>query len=200
MGRIDCHSGELDEGHGSPLDPSGKELVATKLWVGGSKSMAKAFLPMLHNFAFLLVSSPTGILEPQIIIPLVAILGGLSIPVFVFYFAHRKSQLQAELIEKALEQGLSIEEIHELLARQGFVAKEDTPKREIPFRRGLTLLAVGVAFYLAANPQVIAADFSPVEIAGSIGTLLPLLLMALGLANLLTDVLNYDRFKQKNDL
>jgi hypothetical protein len=153
---------------------------------------------MLHTAILLLITPPSGLLEPEFIIPIVAILGGLSIPVFVFYFAHRKNQLQADLIEKALEQGLSVEEIHELLVRQGFGEREEKAKYHVPFRRGLVLLAIGVAFYLAANPEVIDADFQPFYLFGSIGSLVPLLLMALGVANLISDGLNFGRFKGGN--
>jgi len=171
-------------------------LVATNLPLYGSKGTSMAYLSMLPTTTLVLATPISGLLEPEFIIPIVAILGGLSIPIIAIYFTHRKNQLQADLIEKALAQGLSVEEIADLLSRQGFGEKDARRKHQLPFRKGLVLLAIGAAFFLAANPGAIDADYEATRMFGSAGNFVPLLLMALGVANLITDVLNLDRYKR----
>ena len=95
---------------------------------------------------------PSGF-EPELLIPIVAIIGGLSIPIVAIYFDYRKKKVQAHLIEKAIENGLSMEEIGQLLEQHGMDEKEEkgTPRRRHPFRSGLVLLAIGAPF--AGSPS-----------------------------------------------
>ncbi|MAW59197.1 MAG: hypothetical protein CMJ94_00020 [Planctomycetes bacterium] len=145
----------------------------------------------------LLAAPPVNDLD-EILIPIVAIVGGLSIPIVALTLAYRKQQLQARLIERAIEQGLSVEEIDELLARQGFTegnnSREARQRREVPFRRGLVLFAIGAAFFLAENPHFVGARSGWTVLGnegflGSPGQFASYILMGIGLAFVASDLL-----------
>ena len=107
----------------------------------------------------LLSVAPSTDIE-EVLIPIVAIVGGLTIPILALTFAHRKQQMQARIIERAIEQGLTVEEIDELLSRQGFGEeneKKAKQSRAVPFRAGLVVFAIGAAFFLAENPHIVGA-------------------------------------------
>lgn len=137
----------------------------------------------------------------EILIPIVAIVGGISIPIVAIIMTYRKQKLQARLIERAIEQGLTIEEIDELLARQGFTegSRDDKSngnrphRREVPFRKGLVLFAIGAAFFLAENPHIVGAEggwgFGPHGFMGGTGNFVAYLLMGLGGAFVASDLL-----------
>jgi len=149
----------------------------------------------------LLASAPPMDGPEEVLIPIVAIIGGISIPIVAIIMTYRKQKLQARLIERAIEQGLTIEEIDELLARQGFMdsdsRSEKTPSRtsrqEVPFRKGLILFAVGAAFFLAENPDLVGVEggwgFGPQGILGGTGNFVAYLLMGLGGAFVASDLL-----------
>lgn len=149
---------------------------------------------LLASASSLLLAAPPNDLD-EVLIPLVAIIGGLSIPIVALILQFRKQQLQARLIERAIEQGLTIEEIDELLARQGFA--EETAKkkesREVPFRKGFVLFAIGAAFFLAANPRLMGwTEGYGVQINpwfDSTGNFVGYLLMGLGVAFSASDLL-----------
>lgn len=131
----------------------------------------------------------------EVAIPIVAIVGGLTIPIVALTLAHKKKVLQARIIERAIEQGLTVEEIDELLERQGMNDEDEKKpgsKRAVPFRAGLIVFAVGVAFFLVENPGSLSGPFgaSPHEgFMGPVGSLVAYLLMGIGLALVASDVL-----------
>jgi hypothetical protein len=142
---------------------------------------------------------PSGF-EPELLIPIVAIIGGLSIPIVAIYFDYRKKKVQAHLIEKAIENGLSMEEIGQLLEQHGMDEKEEkgTPRRRHPFRSGLVLLAIGAAFFMAESSEWSGGMLSPIIGFSGPSYFVAFLLMGLGVANLLSDLLNLGRFKDSD--
>jgi hypothetical protein len=128
------------------------------------------------------------------LIPIVAIVGGLSIPILALIFAHRKQQMQASIIERAIEQGLTVEEIDELLSRQGFGVeneKKSKQSREVPFRRGLVVFAIGAAFFLAENPHLVGVHggWMAGGFMGGVGNFVGYILMGIGGALVASDLL-----------
>jgi hypothetical protein len=141
----------------------------------------------------LLSVAPSTNLE-DVLIPVVAIIGGLTIPILALVFAHRKQGMQARIIERAIEQGLTVEEIDALLSRQGF--GEDNEKkakqsREVPFRRGLVVFAIGAAFFLAENPHIVGVNggWSSGGFLGGAGNFVAYILMGIGGALVASDLL-----------
>jgi len=149
----------------------------------------------------LVVSSAPSDFEAALLIPIVAIVGGLSIPILAIILDYRKKKLQAQIIETAIEQGLSVDEIHELLAQHGGESeekKEECKGKRHPFRSGLVLLAVGAAFYLADNAHLFNEPYGVFDTFPLSGNFVAYLLMGLGVANLVSDLLNLGRFRDKS--
>lgn len=141
----------------------------------------------------LLSVAPSADLD-EVLIPVVAIIGGLTIPILALTFAHRKQQMQARIIERAIEQGLTVEEIDELLSRQGF-GEENEKKakqaRAVPFRAGLVVFAIGIAFFLAENPDLVGVHggWMSEGFLGGIGNFVGYILMGIGAALVASDLL-----------
>jgi hypothetical protein len=138
--------------------------------------------------------------EAALLIPIVAIVGGLSIPILAIFLDYRKKKLQAQIIETAIEQGLSVEEIRDLVEQHDGETqekKEDGKRRRHPFRSGFVLFAVGAAFYLAGNSGFGNEPFSVLNNFPFGGSFVAYLLMGLGVANLISDLLNLGRFRDK---
>ena len=141
----------------------------------------------------LLAVAPSTDIE-EVLIPIVAIVGGLTIPILALTFAHRKQQMQARIIERAIEQGLTVEEIDELLSRQGFGEeneKKAKQSRAVPFRSGLVVFAIGVAFFLSENPDLVGAGGGWVDrgFLGGAGNFVGYILMGIGGALVVSDLL-----------
>lgn len=154
----------------------------------------------ISAFSLVATSAPAGF-EPALLIPIVAIVGGLSIPILAIYLDYRKKQLQAKIIEKGIEQGLSTEEIAELVEQYGGEKEESGEKcnrRRHPFRSGLVLMAIGFAFYMAENSEFLGGSSMPWDRFPMGGSFIAYLLMGLGAANLISDLLNLGRFKDSN--
>ena len=116
------------------------------------------------------------------LIPIVAIVFGLSIPIIsiiVEYF-HRKNKLR--LFEKAIEKGVTLE---------GLSLQEKRPR--VPYRSGMVVLAVGLGLavfaFLMASVEISA--FYPILGAASIPALI-------GIALIINDRINYDRYFKKD--
>jgi hypothetical protein len=141
----------------------------------------------------LLSFTPSPNLE-DVLIPIVAIVGGLTIPILALILAHRKQGMQARIIERAIEQGLTVEEIDELLSRQGFgeeSEKKAKQSRVVPFRSGLVVFAIGAAFFLAENPRLMGAEggWMPSGFMGGVGNFVAYILMGIGGALIVSDLL-----------
>ena len=79
------------------------------------------------------------------IIPLVAIVGSMSIPIFWFYFDSRNKASRDQAISKALESGAPLEDVKELYAETESASKA---ARKMPFRKGLILISLGAALLM----------------------------------------------------
>ncbi len=145
---------------------------------------------MFQIYASLLTAVPDGDLE-NLLIPIIAIAGGLSIPVIAIFFHYRGQKLRAHLVEKAIEQGLTTEEIREILdgpnqepAKQG--------RRRVPLRGGLILIAIGAAFWFNEHPYGMGG-YTTVVNTGGAGNFVAILLVGLGLANIISDLFSWGR-------
>ena len=121
----------------------------------------------------------------EVVLPTVFVLGGLSIPVFWFYFDSRNKASRDKVIGQALEAGAPLEDIKEMLAEGGSAAKN---QRRMPFRKGLILMAIG--FGLLMSRQLGFFDQGDGQGAGVFG----LIAFFLGIALLLSDFFNRKRF------
>jgi len=132
--------------------------------------------------------------DVELLIPIIAILGGISVPIVAMYFGHRKQQLQGRLIERAIEQGLTVEEIDALLTQQGMndgASKRPSRSERAPFLRGLILLFIGAAFLITENPKILEGDvyLGGGNFMGPVGNFVGFLLGGLGLAFFVSDLL-----------
>jgi hypothetical protein len=102
--------------------------------------------------------------------------------------------MQARIIERAIEQGLTVEEIDELLSRQGFGEeneKKAKQSRQVPFRAGLVVFAIGAAFFLTENPDLLGVNggWMANGFMGGVGTFVAYILMGIGGALIASDLL-----------
>jgi hypothetical protein len=119
------------------------------------------------------------------IIPLVAIVGSMSIPIFWFYFDSRNKASRDQAISKALESGAPLEDVKELYAETESASKA---ARKMPFRKGLILISLGAALLMSRELGFFGAHSSGA--AGVFG----LIGLFLGLAFLVSDFFNRKRF------
>jgi len=115
-----------------------------------------------------------------IIISLVAILGGLSIPALWLFFDHKSKERNARVMEKAIEAGHSPEEVMRVWDKSEVSTSPRAQK--VRFRKGLVLLAIGGAFLVTHNLGYGNGDDGMV-IVGTI-------LLFLGIAFFLSDLFN----------
>ena len=118
-------------------------------------------------------------MDAEDLIPLVAVIGGLSIPIFWFFFDSKAKDRRARVIESALEAGHSPQEVIKVLNDGGTTA---APNRKVRFRKGLVLMAVGLALLLTNNMGYGHGDDGMV-IGGTI-------CLFLGIAFFLSDLFN----------
>jgi hypothetical protein len=116
------------------------------------------------------------------LVPIVSIVFALSIPIIaiiVDYF-HRKNKLK--LFEKAIEKGVTLE---------GLSLEEKRPR--VPYRSGMVTLAVGLgmAIFAFLMAQIEIEAFYPILGAAFIPALI-------GLALIINDRINYDRYFKKD--
>jgi hypothetical protein len=116
------------------------------------------------------------------LIPIVAIVFALSIPIIsiiVEYF-NRKNKLR--LFEKAIEKGVTLE---------GLSLEEKRPR--VPYRAGMVVLAVGIGM------AVFAFLMAQIEIKAFYSILGVAFIPALiGIALIINDRINYDRYFKKD--
>jgi hypothetical protein len=120
-------------------------------------------------------------MSEETIIVIVALAGAFSIPLVWFLIEGRSRRDRARVVEKALESGRDPEEAVRALGKT-----PNLPRRR-PYRRGLTLLAVGGAFLIAYQTEM----FGPGHHGDGGPAFIGLLLVMLGLAFLLGDL--FDR-------
>jgi len=122
------------------------------------------------------------------IIPVVAIVGSMSIPIFWFYFDSRNKASRDQAIGKALESGAPLEDVKELYAETESASKA---ARKMPFRKGLILISLGLALLMSRELGFFGAQTS--EDSGAAGVF-GLIGLFLGLAFLVSDFFNRKRF------
>jgi len=119
-------------------------------------------------------------MDEGILIALVAIVGGLSIPLFWFYFDSKAKERNARVMEKAIEAGHSPEEVMRVW-NEG-EASTPAPARKVRFRKGLILIAIGSALLVTHNLGY-GHDEDGMPVGGTI-------LLFLGFAFFLSDLFN----------
>lgn len=113
-----------------------------------------------------------------ILIPIIAVAGGLAIPIVAIIADHftRKSKMQ--LMEKAIEKGLPLEGL----------SLNDKKGPRVPYRRGMISLAIGigVGIFAVLVSRMESDALYPLLGGGAI-------LVLIGVASILNDRINYDR-------
>ena len=120
-----------------------------------------------------------------LLIPISAIVLGLSIPIIAIITDYFTKKNKLRVIEKAIEKGLPL---------QGLSLEEKKKKPRLPYRSGMVCLALGIAGII---PGLFVGStehkgFDPFTALG-VGAILALL----GIALILNDKINYDRYFKK---
>ncbi len=118
-----------------------------------------------------------------VLIPIVAIVFSLSIPIVAIIVDHFSKRNKLRVIEKAIEKGLSLENLS-LTEKKG-------PR--VPYRSGMVTLAVGLGIGILAIliGRIEPEALYPILGAGSIPALV-------GIALILNDRINFDRYFSKD--
>ncbi len=120
----------------------------------------------------------------ETILPAIAIVGSMSIPILWFYFDSRNKASRDKVIGKALESGTPIDEVKEMLSDR---ESERSAVRRMPYRKGLILMAIGFGLFISERMEFFHNDAGPMAGFGIIG-------MCLGFALLVSDIFNRNRF------
>ncbi len=146
--------------------------------------IAEAIMQSLFGFAFLASTD-------EIIIPILAIGMSLSIPIIVIIVDYFQKRTKARIIEKAIEKGVPIENL----------AVDEPRRNRMPYRSGMVMVAVGIGLAIfgfaigAAMRQGGEADYYiPRAVFGGSGALV----LLIGVALLVNDKMNYQRFFNGN--
>jgi hypothetical protein len=115
----------------------------------------------------------------KLVIPIVAIVMVLMIPIAWFYFDSRNKQARYRAMERMAQSGQDPKMLERMLADEPTATKQ----RKQPYRGGLICLAIGAAFLIADRGT---HEDSPPEFVG-------LVLVFLGIALILSDFMNRHR-------
>ena len=121
-----------------------------------------------------------------IVIPIVAIIFGLAIPIIAIIVDHLNKKSKMRVMEKAIEKGLSLEGL----------SLEDERRLRVPYRSGMIVLAagLGLGIFAVLIGQIDDEAIYPLLGIASIPALI-------GIALLINDRINYDRcFSEKSDV
>lgn len=124
-------------------------------------------------------------MDAELLIPVVAMGGAFSVPIFYFYFESRKNRDRSRAVEKALEKGVDPEVVLQALGEQRKPNEKGRSGRR-PYVRGLVLLAIGGSFLLSREMGFIHQGDHD-------GPVIGILLSLLGVAFLLGDFVNRER-------
>ena len=126
-------------------------------------------------------------MELEMLIPLVAVAGGLSIPVFWFFYDSRNRASRDRVIEKAIESDMTVEEVREL-----FKEDKDKPSspHKMPYRKGLVLMGIGIGLLTARHFEYMGEP-GPGDVDGAVFGIVGLFL---GIGLFLSDFFNRHRF------
>ena len=122
-----------------------------------------------------------------IFIPIIAVTLSLSIPIVAIIVEYKQKKNKAEVIKKAIENGVPIDNL-----------QLDVPKPRIPYRSGMVNLAVGIGVALfGVLLGTIGPDIPGPAMASLVG--IGAIIGLVGLALLINDKMNYDRFFKNGD-
>ncbi len=116
--------------------------------------------------------------------PLVIMAMGMSIPIVAIITEHLQKKERLRLIEKAIEHGADLKDLH----LENLNSDNDCKPR-MPYRNGMVLIAVGIA--LSIGHKFLDASFGSIHVPLLIGGLITGLI---GVAQLLNDWIKRDRF------
>lgn len=119
--------------------------------------------------------------DPEILIPLFAIIFGMSIPLVAMYFDYKKKQDTNALLTEALKSGADMESIRDMLEIE---PAESQAKSRHPYRAGLICLGIGGAMLVISETSSGVPE--NIFIPG-------VLLAFIGIAILLADFINRKR-------
>ena len=125
----------------------------------------------------------------KLMIPIVAIVMVLLIPIAWFYFDSRNKEARYRAMERMAQSGQDPKMLEQMLADEPTTPRQ----RKQPYRGGLICLALGAAFLIADSrtPDEIHGD-GPPEFVG-------LVLVFLGVALILSDLMNHRRNRRGAD-
>jgi len=118
-----------------------------------------------------------------IFIPIISIIMVFSIPIAAIITEHLQKNKKADVIQKAIEAGVPIENL-----------KFDAPKTRLPYRSGMVTLAVGVGISLIAW-----LNGDTMEEGGGFMLGAGVLVALIGLALLINDRMNYEKFFKRDE-
>jgi hypothetical protein len=124
----------------------------------------------------------------ETIMPILVVGGGMSIPIFYFYFESRNKASRDRVIEKAVESGAPLEDVKHIFADQ---EAQNKSVRKMPFRKGLILMALGGGMLLSRELGFFGPSGS--EEAG-LGGVFGICGLLLGAAIFVSDFFNRKRF------
>ena len=112
-------------------------------------------------------------------LPIIAVAGGLAIPIIGIFVDHFTKKAKMRLMEKAIEKGLTLEGL----------SLEEKKRPRMPYRSGMISLAIGigVAIFAVLVSYIEAKALYPLLGGGAI-------LVLIGIASILNDRINYDRY------
>ena len=115
----------------------------------------------------------------DILVPIVAIVFSLSIPIIAIIVEHFNRKSKMKVIEKAIEKGMTLEGL----------SLVDDKKPRVPYRSGMVMLAAGLgtcifAFFIG---KIETDALYPLFGLGSIPVLI-------GIALIINDKINYNRY------
>lgn len=119
----------------------------------------------------------------EILIPIVAIVMTMSIPIAWFYFDNRNKEARYRAMERLAQGGQDPKMLERLLADEP-VARRVNQRQ--PYRSGLICIAIGAAFLLAADHD------SPPNWVGT-------LMLFIGLALIVGDLMNRRQTRRDRD-
>lgn len=146
---------------------------------------AEAIMQSLFGYAFLAMGAE------EVLIPLVAITLGCSIPIIAIVVDYFQKRTKARIIEKAIEKGVPIENL----------ALDEPQGVRMPYRSGMVTAAVGLGlmiFGFALGGALQRSGDSEHFVANAIFGGGGALVLLIGIALLVNDKMNYKRFFDGN--
>ncbi len=145
--------------------------------------IAEGIMQTLFGFSFLA--------NAEMFIPIIAIVMVFGIPITAIVTEYFQKRNKARIIEKAIENNLPIENL----------ALDDEPRKRLPYRSGMVMVAIGIGVLIFGFAMAWALGVSGEEdpeimraVFGAGGAIV----LLIGVALLVNDKMNYDRFLNGN--